>query len=392
MTSEQFYASLPVIREFSAVSDLANYSRLPDEWQIVVADVEDSTGAIRAGMYKAVNISGVSVITSVLNATRPLAIPYIFGGDGASLCIPACHADRIRTVLIATKAMADHNFGLRLRIGIVPVSVVTEANYRVLVARYRVSSHYVQAAFAGGGIEYAEALIKQKSGSPYRIEGTDQAAEADFSGLECRWDNVPSQHGEIIALMVKAITPSLEEQAQIYRGVINRIQTIYGEDESCRPVYLDGLQATYNVKKLGYETAVRTFTRGHMARFGYLAKILLQNIIGRLLMTLRLTINDVDWGKYKTDLIYNSDFKKFDGVLRAILSGTPQQREELAAWLNEQYEKKLCVYGIHTSQDALITCLISKRSGEHYHFIDGADGGYAMAATAMKQQLKQLQS
>ncbi|MGK7928621.1 MAG: DUF3095 family protein [Spirulina sp.] len=42
------------------------------------------------------------------------------------------------------------------------------------------------------------------------------------------------------------------------------------------------------------------------------------------------------------------------------------------------------------SERALMTCLVS--SGEDYHvgFIDGADGGYALAAKGMKQQLKNL--
>jgi hypothetical protein len=66
MSSENFYAELPILEDFSSTSDFSKYSTLPDDWQIVVADVEDFTSAIASGEYKAVNILSVSVITSIL--------------------------------------------------------------------------------------------------------------------------------------------------------------------------------------------------------------------------------------------------------------------------------------------------------------------------------------
>lgn len=63
-------------------------------------------GAIRSGLYKAVNILGVSVITAVVNVAKPLTIPYMFGGDGASLCIPPA----LVTCLISPRAGAHFHF------------------------------------------------------------------------------------------------------------------------------------------------------------------------------------------------------------------------------------------------------------------------------------------
>ncbi len=37
-----------------------------------------------------------------------------------------------------------------------------------------------------------------------------------------------------------------------------------------------------------------------------------------------------------------------------------------------------------------MTCLIFNRDGEHVHFVDGADGGYAESATQTKSQLDDL--
>jgi hypothetical protein len=38
-----------------------------------------------------------------------------------------------------------------------------------------------------------------------------------------------------------------------------------------------------------------------------------------------------------------------------------------------------------------MTCLVFNRHGGHVHFVDGAQGGYAMAAAQMKAQQKEAQ-
>ena len=44
-------------------------------------------------------------------------------------------------------------------------------------------------------------------------------------------------------------------------------------------------------------------------------------------------------------------------------------------------------YGIHESENALMTCFVTKISdGGHIHFIDGDNGGYALAAKQMKKK------
>jgi hypothetical protein len=98
-------------------------------------------------------------------------------------------------------------YGLDLRVGIVPVSVIRAAGHAVKVARVRVSDYYVQAAFSGGGLAYAEALLKDEAaGATYRFDELTENHAADFSGLECRWQQIPSPHGETVALLVLATT------------------------------------------------------------------------------------------------------------------------------------------------------------------------------------------
>ena len=54
--------------------------------------------------------------------------------------------------------------------------------------------------------------------------------------------------------------------------------------------------------------------------------------------------------------------------------------------LKKRFELGQITYGIHESSQALMTCLVFSLAGNHVHLIDGADGGYALAAKQMKQQ------
>jgi hypothetical protein len=236
VANNNFYAELPVHNNFSAITDPSNFSELPDEWYVVIADIQNSTIAIKRGLYKAVNILSVSVITSIVNVAKPLVVPYVFGRDGTTLCIPKTILKQVNHALLTTKNLSEHEYGLSLRVGYVPIDVIKRAGYKVLIARHQISEYYVQAAFTGGGVEYAEHLIKdEKSGSQYRLNENIAINDADYSGLECRWENVPSQHGEIISLIIQAIVPSIEKKSEIYFDVINKIRQIYGDDDSCRP-------------------------------------------------------------------------------------------------------------------------------------------------------------
>jgi hypothetical protein len=386
---ENFYSHLPVLDDFNMVCNMSNYQALPDDWYIVVADISNSTIAIKSGRYKSVNLIGVSVISSILNISKPYELPYIFGGDGASLCIPKKLVSKSKDALLATKYLAENNLDLDLRVGIISVSQVREAGMQVLVAKHKVSQYCTQAAFAGGGIEYAEYLLKNNNESVdiVSILGTE-IPKANYSGLECRWDNVPSAHGETISLIVKATMPLLQEQARFYEKIIIKIAEIYGEDTVCRPVTKPSLSFTLNNKKLSLESKLHSFRD---SKFSYLKSFLfirLQIMLGWIFMKFNLNIGDIKWGEYKNDIITNTDFKKFDGTLRIVISGNSEQRLHLEEYLKYQLNNNKCVYGIHYSDSAYITCLINNRSGNHYHFVDGSGGGYALAALQMKKQLQ----
>lgn len=387
-SSDSFYASLPVFLDFADVARADRYRELPDDWHVAVADVEGSTAAVRAGRYKDVNLLGASCIISVLNATRPVEIPYIFGGDGATLCVPQSQLAAARAALLGTQRLARDEFQMRLRVGLVSAGVIRKAGYRIGVARFRASDNYVQASFTGGGVQYAERCVKDDAiGSAFRLESDSSTAGSDYSGLECRWDNIPSPHGEIVTLLVQATTGDARTDADVYAKVIGAIDSIYGRSGALSPVREQDLSLTLERRKLMSQARIQAAGKGRFCQALYTLCVQCQSVIGRVLLAKGLTFGGIDWGKYRREVIANTDYRKFDDVLRHVLSGTPDQRKRLASLLEDSYRNGKLVYGVHHAPTALMTCLIFSRDGGHVHFVDGADGGYTMAAADLKQRL-----
>ncbi len=388
MADDTFYTRLPVLEDFAEVAHPEHYTPVPDDWLVAVGDVRDSTGAIDEGSYKEVNMVGASTIAAVLNAIGHRSIPYVFAGDGAALCVPGAHEDVVSQALGGVRRMADDEFGFRLDVGLVPVADLVDAGHTVMVARYRLSDTIEQAVFMGSGLYVAEEEVKAEPDGPYGVPASVDGP-ADFSGLECRWDQVPSHRDEIVALLVHATGDSLQDSAHIYDDVIAKIRDIYGGNS--RPVLHGQLRMTFAPSSLSTEQRVRTHGTNLLNRVLYWPKLWLQNALGVLFMAAEWTTSKTQWGNYKEDLAAQTDYRKMDGTLRQVLAGTVEQRAALEAYLQEQYEAGTLVYGLDASDAAMITCLVFQYEKEHVHFVDGADGGYAHAARDLKERERTLE-
>jgi hypothetical protein len=253
----------------------------------------------------------------------------------------------------------------------------------------RVSENYIQAAFAGGGMAYADRYMKDPATAPQcEVKPGSIAPRGSLEGLECRWQDIPSRHGETVSLMVRALEP--ENAAGVYRDVIAKVTEIYGSDEACHPVTVPDLTPALDAARLGNEVGVRAADRGRFGKWLYLMRVRWFVILGWFLMKFGLKTEETDWSKYKITMVGNTDVRKFNDVYRQILSGRPVQREALDAWLAGRYAKRELVYGIHVTDRAHMTCLVFNYSGKHLHFIDGADGGLFLAAKAFKERAAKL--
>lgn len=385
MTSDTFYADLVPLEQFLDLANPRNYVEAPADWYALITDVVASGQAIARGQYKEVNVLGASSIMAVLNAVAPLEVPFVFGGDGALLLVPPNAVQAARTALLGIRALAHDSFDLDLRVGIVPLTVLGPRR-AVRVAKFRLNPTYCQASFIGGGLTYATELVK--TDPTYCLDGSDDCSSTNLTGLECRWQDIPSPRGHTLSLIVAALPSGGYVNEYLYSEVLDTIHGIYGKWENYHPVAPPALNLSLNPKRLRAEAKARAKSPQWRDRATYTAKAYLESLLGLSLMRFDVKAGGVDWGRYKADVRAASDYQKIDDMLRMVIAGSPAQTEQMVAYLDDRLAQGHLVYGVHVSDRALMTCLILDRRDRHFHLIDGADGGYALAAEQLKARLQ----
>lgn len=380
MSNMTFYQDLPAIKHIYEVTDLSLYHDVPADWWIALTDVKGSTQAIAQGRYKDVNATAAATITALLNSLPKIDIPFVFGGDGATMLIPPSILPQAKEALIASQRLARQVFKLDLRIGLVPVKDVLASGQKIRVTKLFMSDNFQQAIFSGGGLTQAERLLKDPDTSNrYIITDKGEAAEGNFEGFECRWSEMPGPHGETISLMVLATAPDENKHPQIYRDVLEKLEAIYGDSAMRHPIDYNQMHVGRSPSDFSSEVGIRQGSTSLWPR----VKLWIYASAGYLLWKYRSKI----WDQYKSVVRSATDHEKFDDMLRLLISGTPERRLTLIEYLQKRQAARELVYGLHVSDRVLMTCIVFDRFGRQVHFVDGADGGYTLAAKQMKSQL-----
>lgn len=379
---EQFFATLPEFGRFEEVADHGHYADVPAGWRIVIADVRGSTRAIEAGRYKDVNAIGVGSIVALQNAAPDLTLPYVFGGDGATVLVPGSRGPAFEAALRGLARLARDTFELELRVGVVPVADVLRDGHAVRVARLRVSPHVCLAAFSGGGFSAAERWVKE---GRYLV-AADGEATVSLEGFECRWRPVESRRGHVVSLLVLARAADEARREATYRRAIDALERVLGGD--ARPVStgamrMQGVGGDYSV-----EARLRSGQAAGPAFDAVVKRARKESLIGRVLLRLGLRAGGFDGKRYPAELVENTDFRKFDEMLRMVIDVSADELAALRGWLEEARARGEVAYGLHVAGAALMTCFVRSYAGDHVHFVDGSDGGYALAAKQLKEQLR----
>ena len=376
--SDPFYASVPIFRGFASVADPERYLPLPEGWLIGVADVIDSTAAIRAQRYKAVNMAGAAVIVAVTNALGYRDFPFVFGGDGASFAVPATEADIARDALAATAAWVKDELDLTLRTGMVPVATLRTRGSDVRVARFAVSGNVALAMFSGGGLALADIAVKH---GEFAVPAAAAGTRPDLSGLSCRFDEIPASRGLILSLLV---TPAPGTDPKAVRAVFEQtIRLTERDPDASGPV--PNRLPRLRWPPPGLELEARALRRTGEPLVLRKARLLLWTLMAHLIMRFGIKTGDFSPERYAKEVVENSDFRKFDDTLRMVIDCTPALADEVEAALQAAATAGIVRFGLNRQDKAMMTCFTpSPTDPNHVHFIDGASGGYTTAALALK--------
>jgi hypothetical protein len=374
--NESFYAAVPVFRGFRSVMDPALYHPLPDDWTIGTADIVQSTKAIAEKRYKAVNMAGAAVIASVTNTLGGREFPFVFGGDGASFAVAPHDLDAARDALAATAAWVSGELGLTMRVALIPVADIRAQGLDVRVARFAPSPNVSYAMFSGGGLAWADAAMKR---GEFAVTPAPPGTWPDLTGLSCRFEEIPTARGLILSVLIVAAQGA---DPAVFRALIEDIVTLVDQSaEGGDPVRAGAPQFGWPPQGLELEVSASPGDK-RVRRVAVLAKTFLYFLI----MRLGIRVGGFVPATYLRQVVENSDFRKYDDGLRMILDCTPALANTLEGRLKAASGTAL--YGLHRQDAAMMTCFTpSPTRSDHVHFVDGARGGYASAATALKAGL-----
>jgi hypothetical protein len=312
-------------------------------------------------------------------------IAYVFGGDGATILAPHALAPAIDRALTRTRRLARDGFGLTLRVGAVTVAEIRARGADLGVALFELSPGNRCAMFNGGGAALADRLVKGDDDGAYGLGEADEEPP-DLDGLSCRWEPLAARHGHMVCMVASAVPEDPRIRARIYGDLITAIEQVLEPDiETARPVRADNMRFRWPPRGLGLET---TMTRGHRPRWAHALAVGVQSLFQAIAEWFDRKIGDYHAPVYRLELRANSDYRRFDDVLRLILDCTPAQRQAIEELLAAAHERGDIVYGTHRSDAALMTCLLfDLKDSRHLHFIDGTDGGFTYAARGMKAQI-----
>ena len=373
--------ALPPFTDFSAAFDASRYRPVPGSWLVAISDVVDSTAAISRGRYKDVNMAGAATIACVLNACGRDDLPFVFGGDGGLVFLAPEFETQCKGALAGVKRMCAEILNLKLRCSLIPVAALRERGREVLAAAHDLGSGRILAMLAGGGIETAERLCKSAEGAEFVIP--EGEGECDLTGLSCRWEPLKPENGAIMALLVQArdrdsILPA------IYRDIYAKIGTLTNANAS------PAKRGAYAIKWPPRGAALEAALGGREGRFKRRARILMEGAFTLASLASGKAFGGFDARAYRDSLPRHSDYRKYADSLRMVIDCTDAQAEAIRAMLDSEWKKRTIDYGTHIASAALMTCFVrdTEESG-HVHFIDGADGGYALAALDLKRRAAQ---
>ena len=380
VSNDQFYSQLEVkrIALCELLSDEQFFVAIPKDWHVIITDIKGSTQAVVNGNHQDVNLIATGSIVTVLNIafSMNITIPFFFGGDGATFIVPPSLIDKLMQALASYRANTFANFKLELRTGTVPVADIYSKGHKINIAKFSSSEHFSIPIVLGGGLDYAEKIIK---GEDYLItRHQPQIEELDLTGMQCRWDTIPPPQNkqEIVTLLITS--RDVNQQAKAFRTILQKIDELYGTQEVRQPISVSKLKLKTTFRRLGLEMRVQ------------LGRIKWVELFKNWFVTFSwyLYFNTVKGKTYLKSLVEMSDTLVIDGKINTVITGTADQRTALQKLLDQMELNGDIIYGLHISNASVMSCYVRNLDDDHIHFVDGSDGGYTQAAKMLKAKLK----
>lgn len=213
----------------------------------------------------------------------------------------------------------------------------------------------------------------------FTVTPAPAGAHPDLTGLSCRFSEMPAERGLILSVL---IVPASNDGAAFRRLIEDVVALVEKSPGAGRPVPAAGPPLRWPTPGARYEALAQRGKPLFMRRLGVQAMTLFVYTLFRFGISAGGFVPKV----YMQQVVENSDFRKYDDGLRMVLDCRPDLADALERRLAAS--SGVARYGLHRQDAAMMTCFtLSASRPDHFHFVDGARGGYASAATALKAML-----
>lgn len=377
----QFYSELQIntISISDLIADKSLFSEIPEDWHVLVADIKNSTEAIKNGKHNEVNLVATGSIIAVLNIlySENINVPFFFGGDGATILVPSKYLESSISALEKHRKNTLKNFGFVLKVGHIPVGEIYRDKVELIIAKAKINDIFNIPIILGNGLQYAENLIKKED--PLNKENLQlDESPLNLDGMQCKWDKIkpPEETQEVVSLIVTGCGD--QDPSKIYSRVLKEIDEIYGSAKRRKPISIKRLQLTSGIHKINSEMRLKL---GRFNTFYFLKNFIKVNF-GKFYLK-----NSKAGKRYLQKLVELTDTLTIDGRINTVMTGTSEQRTSLISFLDHLERSNRIKYGLYVSQESVMSCYVRNMStDQHIHFVDGSDGGYTRAANSLKKK------
>lgn len=387
MSSTNFYETLPVIEEQSLLTDPRRHTEIPDSWCLLLVDIQGLDDLLSAGRYRDAHTLTAGAVVAASNAVPGQRFPYYLCAGGARIFVPKEYLWEVSRSLLGLKQLSARRFDIAISVGYISMKDIRDGGHNVWVARARASSQVVQACFFGTGIKHAEHLLAIRHSLVTVPSDAGQRLEVDLTGLECRWRPLRPRKEEAVCLVVQPCAQGSEDAARVLASVRATISKIYGESVDRHPIRREALTLSLDRRALTREALLRATGDGRIHFERRLLALRLLALLGTFFMRFGVKAGGVRWATYKDMVIENADVVRVVHGMRLVLSGSSAQRARLSSALTEMYERGELCFGMHASTTLTMSCMVFCYADEHYHALDGADGGFYRAERQLLEQV-----
>ncbi|TXD72562.1 DUF3095 family protein [Aequorivita antarctica] len=361
----------------------SSFSDVPNTWQVVVVDIQNSSQAVDDGKHHQINLTATGAIISVLNTIRKekynIEIPYFFGGDGATFLLPTLLLNKMIVVLENYSFHIKRNTNLILRVGHISVKDLNVQEASIRIVKHRLTEQLTIPIVLGNGLKKAEEIIKNTF-----VENNFTNFKEDLlnlEGMECRWKQInPSQtKNKVICLLLDATNET--DQGTIYRDVLTKMDAMFGTFKSRQPIKSNKLNLNLSIFNIWEEMKITLVNKNWIYLF--------KNWVATLFGTLYLNLSR-NGKQYLKQIGQLSHTFMLDGMINTIFTAEQNKIDLFIAYLDQLEKDKKIIYGIHITHASVMSCYVLDRKTKHSHFVDGTEGGYTSAARMLKIKIENI--